>query len=264
MKNNNGLQVFFLHGWGMNQGIWKPFLEYCRANMTKEVTIHALDLPGCGNNIDSTVDSGDLDNIVQSLARNLPSNTILVGWSMGGLIAQKIADLGNENLIAQIQIASTPKFLQSDNWVGIKPEVLEMFGQQLQSDHLTLLKRFLGIQCMGLEKPKVMIKTMLEAICEFPMSSRENLAKSLHILKDTDLRPHEHESKAKALPCLRIYGALDGLVPKRVIPQIETLYPASEICILPKASHAPFLSHPEETWQAISRFIKSLPGQSGF
>lgn len=254
----------FLHGWGMNQGIWESFFEHCRTGMPKGVTLHALDLPGCGNNTNSNIESGDIDNISQGISSKLSPNSVLVGWSMGGLVAQTIADLGNHNLIAHVQIASSPKFLQSDNWLGIKPEVLDMFAQQLRNDHIALLKRFLGIQCMGLNKPKVMIKRMLDGICKYPLSSPDNLAKSLQVLRETDLRPNKGPSKSEPLPCLRIYGALDSLVPKRVIPKIEALYPTSEFCVLPKASHAPFLSHPEETWQALLHFIKSLPGQSGF
>jgi pimeloyl-[acyl-carrier protein] methyl ester esterase len=47
-------------------------------------------------------------------------------------------------------------------------------------------------------------------------------------------------------PFLRLYGKLDGLVPKQVIPLIDDLVPNSDCHIFAQASHAPFISHQEE------------------
>jgi pimeloyl-[acyl-carrier protein] methyl ester esterase len=64
---------------------------------------------------------------------------------MGGLIAQQIVNSGEQKVLGQIQIASSPKFVQAQGWLGIRPEVLDMFTAHINSDHVGLLKRFLAL-----------------------------------------------------------------------------------------------------------------------
>ncbi|MGC8088195.1 alpha/beta fold hydrolase, partial [Escherichia coli] len=65
----------------------------------------------------------------------------------------------------------------------------------------------------------------------------------LEILKTVDLRqPLQNVS----MPFLRLYGYLDGLVPRKVVPMLDKLWPHSESYIFAKAAHAPFISHPAE------------------
>ena len=49
-----------------------------------------------------------------------------------------------------------------------------------------------------------------------------------------------------SMPFLRLYGYLDGLVPRKVVPMLDKLWPHSESYIFAKAAHAPFISHPVE------------------
>ena len=246
----------------MNQGIWRSFLEHCQQKWGEEITYEAIDLPGFGTKHDIGLPSYEIDLITDKVKQTLQPYSIVVGWSMGGLVAQRLADIGDPRLIAQIQIASTPKFSQSKDWDGIRKEVLQQFKQQLSSNHLQLLKRFLSIQCIGLEKPKEKMKEMLDAICLFPLSSSETLAKSLQFLSETDLRPNANVPPKNAVPTLRIFGGLDSLIPRRTIPSIEALYPNDLITIIPKASHAVFFSHPVKCIELIDDFLKSHFGQS--
>jgi pimeloyl-[acyl-carrier protein] methyl ester esterase len=248
----------------MNQGIWQSFLQYCEQKWERKVTLEAIDLPGFGIHHELDIDPYNIDSVTELVKHSLRPNTVVLGWSMGGLVSQRLADTRDPNVIAQIQIASSPKFVQTDDWFGIRKEVLAQFKQQLSADHLQLLKRFLSIQCIGLDKPKEQMKTMLEAICQFPLSSSKTLSKSLKLLSDTDLRPTTHTLPNSTLPTLRIFGGFDSLIPQKKIPAIEHLYPNDCIYLIPKASHAPFLSHPELCFNAIDVFLKPYIGQSNF
>ncbi|MDT9970470.1 pimeloyl-ACP methyl ester esterase BioH [Klebsiella pneumoniae] len=46
------------------------------------------------------------------------------------------------------------------------------------------------------------------------------------------------------MPFLRLYGRLDGLVPRKIVPLLDKLWPESESILFDKAAHAPFVSHP--------------------
>lgn len=246
----------------MNQGIWQTFLQYCEHKWAGQVTLDAIDLPGFGTNNHLDLNPYNIDSVTALVKDKLRPNTVVVGWSMGGLVAQRLTDIGAPQLVAQIHIASTPKFLQTEDWFGISKEVLQQFNLQLRTDHLRLLKRFSSMQCIGLEKPREQMRAMIEAICQFPPSSGETLAKSLKLLSDTDLRPNIGANLNNSLPTLRIFGGLDSLVPKQIIPAIKHLYPNDSLCIIPEASHAPFLSHPASCIDAIDSFLKPNLGQS--
>jgi pimeloyl-[acyl-carrier protein] methyl ester esterase len=77
----------------------------------------------------------------------------------------------------------------------------------------------------------------------------------LTILSDDDLRDR---LTAITLPFLRMYGALDGLVPRRIVQQLDPLLPTSPSVVTDKAAHAPFISHPDAFCQHIVSFISKL------
>ncbi len=56
-------------------------------------------------------------------------------------------------------------------------------------------------------------------------------------------------------PGLRIYGYLDGLVPRKVAELLDADWPNSTSQIVAKAAHAPFISHPDEFVTMIEAFI---------
>lgn len=40
------------------------------------------------------------------------------------------------------------------------------------------------------------------------------------------------------MPFLRLYGRLDGLVPRKIVPLLDDLWPESESILFDKAAHA--------------------------
>lgn len=247
------LDVVFLHGWGMNQGIWHDFIKLFKQYNTGNVK--AIDLPGFGDNSNVSLKAYTVAQISSWLSAQLTKNTLLVGWSMGGLIAQHLINSRHPLVVGHVQIASTPKFEQSVDWPGIKPQVLQSFLQQLTDDRNALLRRFITLQSLGVTGSKSLVKSMLANVSNYPQSSEYVLQQSLAFLTNTDLRASLNIPNS--LPTLRIYGVLDALVPKSVIPQIQKLDPSSQTEIISKASHAPFVSHPEHCFQLIDSFIKN-------
>jgi pimeloyl-[acyl-carrier protein] methyl ester esterase len=65
----------------------------------------------------------------------------------------------------------------------------------------------------------------------------------LQLLQQLDLR---QEFAALRQPVFAILGRLDSLVPVAIAPLLQNLRPATQIELLQKASHAPFISHQQE------------------
>ena len=134
----SGKKLVFLHGWGVNSGVWQPLIDILK----EEFCITTIDLPGYGLNHQQLPAPYNLQNIATMVAEHLPANCILIGWSLGGLVAQQIANSHPEKLKQLVLICSSPKFSKSAEWPGIDPKVLNFFTQQLEQDFSKTLLRF--------------------------------------------------------------------------------------------------------------------------
>lgn len=86
------------------------------------------------------------------------------------------------------------------------------------------------------------------------MPDVEVLNGGLTLLAENDLRA---ELRSLSMPGLRIYGSQDGLVPRRVIPLVDALWPGSTSRTIAHAAHAPFMSHPEAFCSLVREFVES-------
>ncbi|MEB5962373.1 pimeloyl-ACP methyl ester esterase BioH [Enterobacter sichuanensis] len=234
--------LVLLHGWGLNAEVWHCISE----ELASHFTLHLVDLPGFGRS--RGFGAMSLDEMAQQVLDAAPQNAIWLGWSLGGLVASQIALSQPERVKALVTVASSPCFSAQEAWPGIKPDVLASFQQQLSEDFQRTVERFLALQTMGTETARQDARTLKQTVLSLPMPEVEVLNGGLEILKTVDLR---EPLAALAMPHLRIYGYLDGLVPRKVVPLLDALWPESESQVIAKAAHAPFISHPAEFCSAL-------------
>jgi len=247
-SGKSGKPLVFLHGWGMNSGVWQTLIDILK----DEFCITTIDLPGYGLNHQELPIPYNLQNVATAVAQHLPANCILIGWSLGGLVAQKIASLYPEKLKQLVLICSSPKFSKSADWLGIEPNVLEFFTQQLELDFSKTLERFLAIQAMGSLNARQNTKTIKHAVQQYPQPSPVALAAGLDMLNNIDLRA---QFKKLSIPCHMFLGQLDTLVPDKIAVAVQQLNAKVTIEIISDASHAPFISNTE---QFAERLVKLL------
>lgn len=95
---------------------------------------------------------------------------------------------------------------------------------------------------MGSPQVRQDIKQIKQLVMDLPIPQKSTLDDSLSLLDTVDLRQTLVNVQQ---PFLRLYGKLDSLVPKKAIALINELSPKSDHIVFDKASHAPFISHPE-------------------
>ncbi|MBL1379022.1 pimeloyl-ACP methyl ester esterase BioH [Zobellella iuensis] len=249
-RRGRGPDLVLLHGWGMNGAVWQGLAERLEADFR----LHLVDLPGFGHS-PALPPSAGLDNWAEAVSDGIPARSALLGWSLGGLIATHTALRTPERISGLITLASSPKFVAEADWPGIKPGVLAEFEQQLAEDHLQVVNRFLALQAMGSEHARDDIRRLRDSLARKPAPDAGALAAGLALLGEVDLRPQLAELR---VPLLRLYGRLDGLVPSKAAALVDELAPNSLSHIEPKASHAPFISHPDATAERIRRFLLEL------
>jgi len=243
------VDLVLLHGWGLNAEVWHCIQE----ELASQFRLHLVDLPGFGRS--HGFGAMPLDEMANVVLEHAPQKAIWLGWSLGGLVASQIALTDPERVQALVTVASSPCFAAREEWPGIKPEVLAGFQQQLSEDFKRTVERFLALQTMGTETARQDARMLKSAVLALPMPEVEVLNGGLEILKTVDLR---EPLAALAVPHLRIYWYLDGLVPRKVVPMLDELWPQSESLVIAKAAHAPFVSHPAAFCAALTALSQRL------
>ncbi|MCA1931421.1 pimeloyl-ACP methyl ester esterase BioH [Rheinheimera sp.] len=229
--------VVFLHGWGLNHQVWSQLV----LALPKELDIRTPDLPGFG--LSPCPESYDIDSVLTQLAEQIPDQSILIGWSLGGVLAIALASRYPEKVQKLGLIASSPCFMAKDNWPGMEGRVMQQFAGQLQQDLALTVERFLAIQAMGSSTARQDIKLLKQAVLSLALPSATALQGGLELLATLDMR---QEFAALTLPVFSILGRLDSLVPVAIAPLLQSLRPELQLAILQKSSHAPFISHQQE------------------
>jgi pimeloyl-[acyl-carrier protein] methyl ester esterase len=247
-KGEGNCHLVLLHGWGLNAQVWDCIVP----QLSSQFTLHLVDLPGYGRS--SGFSAMTLQEMAERVLAQAPQRALWLGWSLGGLVASKIALIAPERVSGLVTVASSPCFGAQDEWPGIKPEVLAGFQQQLSEDFQRTVERFLALQTMGTETARQDARQLKQAVLSLPMPSAEVLNGGLEILKTEDLRD---ALSALEMPFLRLYGRLDGLVPRKIVAPLDARWPQSQSLIFPKAAHAPFISHPDDFCIALTEFNNS-------
>jgi len=244
-KGKGNCHLVLLHGWGLNAEVWHCISEELSAHFT----LHLVDLPGFGRS--QGFGAFSLDAMAEIVLRQAPERAVWLGWSLGGLVASQIALTHPQRVQALVTVASSPCFSAHGEWPGIKPDVLAGFQRQLREDFQRTVERFLALQTLGTETARQDARTLKAVVLAQPMPAADVLDGGLEILKTVDLR---EPLAALSLPFLRIYGRLDGLVPRNVAALLDEAWPQTDSLVFPKAAHAPFISHPAEFCLALREF----------
>ncbi|WP_145570597.1 pimeloyl-ACP methyl ester esterase BioH [Yersinia bercovieri] len=239
--------LVLLHGWGLNAGVWHCIID----RLSPHFRLHLVDLPGYGRSKEFGAMS--LPEMAAIVLQQAPQQALWLGWSMGGLVASQIALSHPERVGGLITVSSSPCFTADDEWPGIRPEVLAGFEQQLSEDFQRTVERFLALQTLGTESARQDARLLKAVVLQHQMPEVEVLTGGLEILRTTDLR---EALSACSLPFLRIYGYLDGLVPRKVALLLDSAWPRTQSVVMKGAAHAPFVSHPDDFSNLILEFAQ--------
>lgn len=243
-----GPDLVMLHGWSMHSAVWHQLAE----DLSQHFTLHLVDLPGHGYS-DWQDGAFELDNLVESLAQQLPSSAYWLGWSLGGLVSIAFATRFSESVKKLILLAATPCFVKADNWsYAMDASVFNAFADNLKVDQQETLQRFLLLQARGSAHSRDTIRRLSEQLAQETPAQSVALKAGLSVLINTDLRT---EFSDLSCPTKVILGERDTLIPVAVSERIEILKPNVDTTIITGAGHAPFISHTLECQVAIEQFL---------
>ncbi len=230
--HGTGPDLVMVHGWGMHTGVWEDWA----ATLASRFRVHLVDLPGHGCS-DFTVGES-LDDWSAALAASAPDKAWWLGWSLGGLLTLNLAQRHPERVRGLLQLASTPRFVTSDDWPqGVETAVFDQFADQLTGDVDRTLGRFLALQVRGAARSGATLRRLRTQLAQRPRPRADALRAGLRLLQDSDLRA---VPAALTVPLHWLFGGRDTLVPASIGAQLPGRH-----AVVGGAGHAPFLSHPD-------------------
>ncbi len=227
----------------MNSAVW----QQCRQRLPDWINSCCIDLPGYGECTD--VVASTLDDYVEHVALQLSQPVMVVGWSLGGLVSLKLAQRYPEKVSALFQVATSPKFVQDENWqTAIEASVFQQFASQLETNRDKTIRRFLALQVRGTDTSMQTLRQLQHSIDERGLPKAEALFTGLKILSDTDLT---HDLQHIKSPVTWLLGDKDALVPVELAETLKQIPLHVDIQVLAGAGHAPFISHPDAFIDAL-------------
>lgn len=251
-----GRPLVFIHGWGANSALWRPWI----VQYFPEYQITLIDLPGHGESeqLSASQDDNRIQAWLDALLAVLPAKASVVGWSLGGLLAQSIALQHPQRVDKLILLASSPCFVQKAGWLpALEVSLFARYLQEVTQQTLGLLRSFFALQTIGSAQPKQLLKQLLPLISQVLLGHVQSLKEGLAILAHSDLREQLVNLEQDTL---WLFAEQDAIVPVALIEYITQLQPNANVMRIDNSGHLPFLAQPAETAKAIHQFLEGALG----
>lgn len=237
-----GQQVLFLHGWLGSWRYWFPTMEY----VAQHFRTYSFDFWGFGESrrqrTHESVQNYS-DQVIRFLDELGIDRVILVGHSMGGMVALKTA-INHPDRITRVAAVGAPVDGESLSWL-LKlidwPLLAGVFASQAWLRRY-MFQRFLG----ETNDPEIH-----EVLDDSVKSSRTTLWRAVGSMLRTDLRP---DLPRLIVPTLVVHGGRDEIVNPNQIGLFENIGTAQTI-LMPESRHFPFLDEAELFNDVLLRFL---------
>ncbi|WP_051233912.1 alpha/beta fold hydrolase [Halomonas halocynthiae] len=215
------LCLTLLSGWGVDARIWQSLAPFWPEN----VNVRAVDWPGYCHT--PPLSSHTLADLACAMAEPLQTQSVWVGWSLGGLLATALtAYLPEPQGI--ILLGAGERFCADD---GVTDNELKAFIRAFERKPYSTWRHFLRWQTQGEPDPRLAYR-MLSDLLVKPAADTATLSAGLNWLAKIDNRKR---LASLSCPVIQLVGDADPLVgtPQRLKSQV-----------LADAGHCPMLSQP--------------------
>lgn len=233
MRNHLAL----LPGWGFSVDVLEPLRQALLArNPHWQISVHRLPV-------------APAEQWLAALEQDVPDDAWLLGWSLGGQLAQALAAQRGERCPGVISLAASPSFVARDDWPhGMSQATLQAFNEGLSQAPQATLKRFSLLCSQGAAESRALARALQSHV----MTERETLPAGLAQLAALDNRA----ALAGYLgPQLFVLAGHDALVPAEVAADLLAILPDVEVQLIEDLSHALLLEQPELLAELVDVFV---------
>lgn len=249
--SGTGRPLVLLHGWGFTGAVWDDLVPALK----RYGAVHSVDLPGHGR---STVPATGLSlaNIAEALQADTPADAVWVGWSLGGQVLLELTRRTPNHVRAAVLVACTPRFTRAADWpYGLDQGTLSQFARSLSRAPAETLIQFASLCALSGDNARHTIRYLKCRTTPRGHAGHAALDAGLRILAGADLRP---ALAALRCPALLITGRHDPLMRPAAARAMLDLRPGLHHAEIEGASHAPFVSNPEQFLDTLDTFLRDL------
>lgn len=247
---NSPVPLMLLHGWGFSSRIWQPLLK--KAEDRWPAPVFAVDLPGFGTAYHEPC--GGVDEAIDFILEQLPARSVLCGWSLGGMLATRLAARHPQRVAGLVTLGSNLHFTRTGNWPGMPENDYREFCARFDAYPEKTWQHFLALQTRG-DLYSGEFAPVLKRLSGFVDLEPDMASKMLGLLGDLDNR---EVFRALQVPGLHLFGEHDAITPASVGDALYALNPKQRIHILPAAAHALCVTRVDDVNALLSEFAKSL------
>jgi len=240
--------LVLIPGWGSSSTVWAAI----EPALALHFHIHYVELMSP----ELCAEPHSLAMLLDSIAKQLPDNSVVLAWSLGGMLATKIA-VQYKNKISKLIVAGTNiSFVETDAWKpAMAQDVFAKFVESFTLEPEKTKKRFLSLQVQG-EQDKKRLVRKLQDVSSLDGENQSYTYFLLQLLGDLSLLDDLHNLD---VPSLFIFGEQDALVPCVAAAGVAELAENSgneNIQVeTVTAAHAPHLSQPEACLKILFNFL---------
>ena len=238
--------LLFLHGWGQSSRIWcKQRQSFAQARF--------LNLPGHGGAHDAPAAAW-----IKALASALPETpAVLVGWSLGGMLALEIARRFPARVAALALVSTTPCFKTRPDWPhGCAEDLFSDFELAARGYSAKIMSRFFALMLHGDPLARRDYNDLArECIDRQQPATATGLTEGLSLLAAMDLRPHLAKLQ---MPAVVMHGEQDAVIPVAAGRALAAALPNSRFHSFSQCGHAPFLTQPELFNETLEAWCQTL------
>jgi len=248
-----GVPVVLIHGHPFDRRMWLPQLE----GLSDELRLVAPDLPGYGESPPrgAKTTMRELADAVLDLTAALDlDRMVVVGLSMGGLVAMEIGLAAPERVAGVVLTATTAQPVTSTEANERRATADRLEAEGLLGHALEMAARLFGPRAR--RDPDLVahvIDMMLHAQPRGAAAAlRGRAERPNYSALLAGLRP----------PALVIAGDADPLAPEPIVTQLVRSLPAPEVVRLPGVGHLPNLEAPADFNAALRRFARDVAARA--
>ncbi len=200
---------------------------------------HGLSDLAPGNRLEHHV--GDVVALLDHLSL---SRVVMVGLSVGGLIAQALVKMHPERVSALVLSCTAAKVGTDEAW---NSRIEAVRGPGLVSISDAVMERWFSPE-FRTKKPDV-LAGMVNMLVRQPA---EGYAAICEMLRDADLRA---DLPNIAVPTFCIAGSADGSTPPDIVKEMAGAIPGAEFTVIDGVGHIPCMEAPEVFSGELARFL---------